>query len=288
MTESILFVGNKSASSADLETTQKQLQQKGKVTFEQIDRIESISLQEEFSSIVSGVVAPQCYHHTTKTISKFFNSLKPNGSILIAEPCFLHAFDQQQANKLNLPKRTESMLENDLICTGFINVKKVSSAPLAKQLVELWLKEYWNESSDLIINNLVLTTFFAQKPSYSVGSGAKLSFKSKPKSKPQVWAVSGGDEDLEDEDALLDKSDLVIPDTKPGCAPKKKACKDCTCGRAEEESKAAENITIVESKTSSCGSCYLGDAFRCSSCPYLGLPAFKPGDKVVLDLKDDL
>ena len=32
----------------------------------------------------------------------------------------------------------------------------------------------------------------------------------------------------------------------------------------------------------------MGDAFRCSGCPYRGLPAFKPGDKVSLDLANEL
>lgn len=98
-----------------------------------------------------------------------------------------------------------------------------------------------------------------------------------------------------DEENLLDNEEGYNKlGNDSNCSTKPKACANCSCGRAELEAAAETGKTADLSKNietgkvaSSCGNCYLGDAFRCGSCPYKGLPAFKPGDKVKLDLSKD-
>ena len=88
------------------------------------------------------------------------------------------------------------------------------------------------------------------------------------------------DDNLIDEDDLLSSYNLLmsgltttIPDkiSKKDCKTSRNACKNCTCGRAEDS-------LASESKTSMCGNCYLGDGFRCDTCPSKGLPPFSPGE----------
>ena len=112
---------------------------------------------------------------------------------------------------------------------------------------------------------------------------------------------------------------IIATECKPK-AKRRRACKDCTCGLAaklEAEDRAkrdnadtaldslklnADDLTevdfTVQGKVGSCGNCSLGgkcrssghqplsltslDAFRCDGCPYVGLPAFKPGEEVRL------
>ncbi|KAH8785349.1 Fe-S cluster assembly protein dre2 [Diaporthe sp. PMI_573] len=117
------------------------------------------------------------------------------------------------------------------------------------------------------------------------------------------------DDELIDEDELMTEEDLnrpvqMPPECKPEPGKKRRACKDCTCGLAERieaqdkarRAKADEDLNTlklksedlneldftVQGKTGSCGSCSLGDAFRCSDCPYIGLPPFKPGEEVTI------
>lgn len=167
-----------------------------------------------------------------------------------------------------------------------------------------------NATRDGIVSELKLAGFVdtscqdnfisAAKPSYAVGSSMPLSFAKKPAvsngTTAGVWSLSAlqdDDVDLVDEESLLTEEDKVKPDAESlrvcGTTGKRKACKDCSCGLAEElEGEKAAQAKATSGVKSSCGSCYLGDAFRCASCPYLGMPPFKPGEQVKLDLKSDL
>lgn len=135
--------------------------------------------------------------------------------------------------------------------------------------------------------------------------------KADPAKKKALWALmapadlnNSHVDDKIDPESLLTEADKTRP--VPTCEPvdsraprRKRACKGCTCGLAEleeEERKTGKVVlldgsqngeTMVVSRsekerlldaakkapkaTSSCGNCFLGDAFRCASCPYLGM-----------------
>ena len=111
----------------------------------------------------------------------------------------------------------------------------------------------------------------------------------------KTWklAMDDDDDELIDEDDLLGEDDVVVEaaPVDSSCGSKaKKACANCTCGRAEGKiTKLTKDM--LENPQSGCGSCSLGDAFRCAGCPYRGLPAFEMGKKIELPpdfLVDDL
>ncbi|KAK4705161.1 anamorsin, partial [Phenoliferia sp. Uapishka_3] len=151
-------------------------------------------------------------------------------------------------------------------------------------------------------------------------SSAALPLRTSRAAKASLWAFtssasgSGSSTPTIDESTLLTDADLERPTLvkREDCDVKKtrKACKNCSCGlrellldEKEQDDLVAAGFSPAQSTnggakagvkkisstiTSSCGSCYLGDAFRCASCPYLGMPAFEPGQKVTVSGMDDL
>ncbi|KAM0945257.1 putative anamorsin, S-adenosyl-L-methionine-dependent methyltransferase [Dioscorea sansibarensis] len=182
--------------------------------------------------------------------------LKPGGKILIQ--AYLPINDKFSELK--------SQLERAAIMAGFLEFQSLHDA-----------KDFFS------LEGYRSFTIKCEKAAWNVG--ALFNIKKAFAGKIQIDKES----DLIDEDSLLTEEDLKKPQLPPvgdcevGSA--RKACKNCTCGRAEAEEKVEKlGLTAeqINNPQSACGNCGLGDAFRCGGCPYKGLPPFKLGEKVSL------
>jgi len=256
----------------------------GDVALEQLDRLHLARLEDSsVQSVLVGYFDPVDTTLSMEQLAKLAKVLAPGGEMVLREPTTGEG------------ARDASALTSALTLSGFTSVEAVAEG-----------------ADGAAVPNMQQVR--CKKPAFQTGGQRRLLSFAKKKAAPKgpsaetkkVWKISGDDFDEEDDDGLLsddgegllDTEDVAMATTAPNasdCAPKKRACKDCSCGRAEieaaedaEAEQAADKPLAGPVASSACGNCYLGDAFRCSSCPYLGMPSFKPGEQVELSLQPDI
>jgi hypothetical protein len=250
------------------------------VQLEQLERINfSKCAESSVSEVRIGQIEPAEAVVSADQLGIFAKLLMPSGKLVIREPASGMASPAEQTTKLLL--------------AGFVNIVQAISGDGLYAEVTASKPNYEVGSTGGMLS-------FAAAPAQALNFGAQALNSGTPADTgpavevASVWQISGDDfgDDMEfmedDGEGLLDDEDMSMGTTaaavpEGGCETKKRACKDCSCGRAEIEAAEEAGKPLAQPIASSaCGNCYLGDAFRCSSCPYLGMPTFKPGDKISL------
>jgi len=245
--------------------------------------------KSSFSSACSGAQPPHTVQHDLDLLGHIVELVKPGSKVSVVQ-----VVSGGSGGKL-MPL---SQLITDMKLAGLTEVGQPDVLTVDQDTLDD-IREHFGASTD--DSSLQVVRVTGVKPNFETGSSQRLSFakkveekqkkgssSTKAASKKAVWSLDvdedAEDVELVDPDTLIDEEDLKKPDAASlrvcGTTGKRKACKDCSCGLAEELADGKE--PTKKTVNSSCGSCYLGDAFRCASCPYLGMPAFKPGEKIQL------
>lgn len=254
----------------------------GAVCVENVDRLSISSFpNSNFDVILSGVIFPPTVLHDNEFLGNLLKLLKPRGTLILREATVV----REGGKSL----RTVEKLVSTLKICGFTEISNVTEIKLDNSQISE-IHQILDTKEEISVVEIL-----CKKPNFEVGASSLLSFAKKTETETSaevaaVWKLTDTiDDDIEtiNADDLLDEEDLKKPDPSTlkvcGTTGKRKACKNCSCGLAEElEAEKAPGIAKQETKASACGNCYLGDAFRCASCPYLGMPAFKPGEKIQL------
>lgn len=211
---------------------------------------EHAKISEEKDSTFDAIISNPTLSFSGPYLGHVLRVLKAGGSLHVA-----------------IPQSSAADLRKDLLLAGFVDVKESQ------------------QSEQLLL--------VASKPEWVAGASAPLPFLKKKKESgaaaagAKKWALLADEEEVPrisapavtiDQDALLARDPVAKPAAKaaPDCGtsagPTRKACKNCSCGLAELEASGQADAAAPKS---SCGSCGLGDAFRCASCPFLGQPPFK-------------
>lgn len=275
----VMFLWNSTVKEEQLSSYRNNIKTKvgesGTVQFENIERL---SLNDHTpSSYDVVIIEPYTLFHSKEILSKIIKLVKPAGKVSINQAIAPSA----EAAQEKVP--TLEQFKSSLVLVGYTKIETPVLVPANEEITKQ-LKELSQDPEPSVYY------FQFEKPNFEIGASTKLSFGQPAQNVAAVWKLDSNDvaeDDLIDSDQLLSSEDLQKPDPASlkvcGTTGKRKACKDCSCGLAEEldaEAKGKQQASGDPAPKSSCGSCYLGDAFRCATCPYLGMPAFKPGEKV--------
>lgn len=248
-------------------------------------------------------------------LSALHSALQPNAKIIVEAGELVDATAAQKV-KAELTIAGFTDIQTD-VATGVVSASKPASAsssfsigsssgassalPLRRKLgggasassakKSLWATQPASaddliDQSSLLRDADFVATTAVKRPDCDVGPG-------QGKKKKACKGCTCGLRELQEEEernanvVQLDTEDMDMPNGDAPAGGKRTEVTETIIGK-DGKPKTIKRIQVdTKGATSSCGSCFLGDAFRCSSCPYLGLPAFEPGQKVEIPVGMD-